>query len=247
MVTVFDLADEKAEQMGAVLLATEKGSVVESTRNDIIYTSLEEDIQLAFEKENSFSKELVLNGQSKQAFIEFFQIPIALVIVGAGNDAIPLLEMGNLLGWEVTVTDGRKTHAKTDRFINACQVLVSKPESILEQVQVDSRTGFVLMTHNYQYDLQLLKALIKIEIPYIGVLGPKKKLQKMLNDIETGGQKLSEAQLAKIYGPVGLDIGAETPEEIASSIVAEIQTVFNKKSAQMLKWKKDSIHSNNLI
>ena len=116
--------------------------------------------------------------------MDYIQPPISIVIVGAGNDAIPLLKMADLLGWEVKVVDGRNTHAKQDRFISACQVLVSRPEKVLEQIKIDDRTCFVLMTHNYQYDLEMLKALLPLNINYIGMLGPKKKLEKVLNDLE---------------------------------------------------------------
>jgi xanthine/CO dehydrogenase XdhC/CoxF family maturation factor len=99
------------------------------------------------------------------------------------------------------------------------------------------------MTHNYQYDLQMLKALLATQVHYIGVLGPKKKLLKMLDALKQEGVILTEAMLARIYGPTGLDIGAETPEEIAVSIIAEIQAAFTGKEGTMLKWKQDLIHS----
>ncbi|MEY4051484.1 MAG: hypothetical protein RIR64_469, partial [Bacteroidota bacterium] len=180
--------------------------------------------------------------QSINAFLDYIQPPISIVIVGAGNDAIPLSKMADLLGWEVKVVDGRNTHAKQDRFISACQVLVSKPEKVLEQIKIDDRTCFVLMTHNYQYDLEMLKALLPLNINYIGMLGPKKKLEKVLNDLATQGIVPTDKQLESIYGPTGLDIGAETAEEIASSIIAEIQAVFNKKEGSKLKLKTSQIH-----
>jgi xanthine dehydrogenase accessory factor len=168
---------------------------------------------------------------------------ISLVIVGAGNDAIPLMQMATILGWDVKVVDGRNTHAKQDRFINACQVLVSKPEKVLEQMDIDNRTCFVLMTHNYQYDLQMIKALLTIDTPYIGLLGPKKKFNRIIEDLQQEGIVPSPAQLAKIYGPTGLDIGAENSEEIAVSIIAEIQAVMNGRYGTMLKLKPTQIHS----
>lgn len=167
---------------------------------------------------------------------------ISLVIIGAGNDAIPLMQMATILGWEVKVVDGRQTHAKQDRFINACQVLVSKPEKVLEQITIDHRTCFVLMTHNYQYDLQMIKALLPLDIPYVGLLGPKKKYNRIIEDLNKEGVSTSEKDLAKIYGPTGLAIGAETSEEIASSIIAEIQAVLNHQTGSMLKWKETQIH-----
>lgn len=179
---------------------------------------------------------------TSDVLIQNIEPTISLVIIGAGNDAIPLMQMATILGWNVTVVDGRQTHAKQDRFINACQVLVSKPEKVLEQIILDHRTCFVLMTHNYQYDLQMIKVLLPLDIPYIGLLGPKKKYNRIIEDLKKVGICPSKVQLAKIYGPTGLAIGAETAEEIASSIIAEIQAVLNGQAGSMLKWKETQIH-----
>ena len=194
----------------------------------------------------SFDAYLQLSESNKQwpseALIQIIEPAISLVIIGAGNDAIPLMQMATILGWEVKVVDGRQTHAKQDRFINACQVLVSKPEKVLEQITIDHRTCFVLMTHNYQYDLQMIKALLPINLPYVGLLGPKKKYNRIVEDLQKQGINPTDNQLAKIYGPTGLAIGAETSEEIASSIIAEIQAVINNQTGSMLKWKENQIH-----
>src|ERR1019366_4524873 len=124
-------------------------------------------------------------------------------------------------GWDVRVVDGRGTHAKPERFASACQVLVSKPEEVLEQITIDKQTVFVLMTHNYNYDLAMLRALLLHNVTYIGLLGPKKKLDRTIDEIRDEGIKIDEEVLKNIYGPVGLEIGAETAEEIAIGIIAE--------------------------
>jgi xanthine/CO dehydrogenase XdhC/CoxF family maturation factor len=164
-------------------------------------------------------------------------------VVGAGNDAIPLMQIADTIGWEVRVVDGRGTHAKPERFVSACQVLVSRPEKVLEQIPIDDQTVFVLMTHNYNYDLAMLKSLLQRKVRYIGVLGPKKKLDRMLTEMRDEGMQLSGEQLNTIYGPVGLEIGAETAEEIAISIIAEIKAVLAGKPGGLLRNKQDVIHS----
>ena len=166
-----------------------------------------------------------------------------MVVVGAGNDAIPMMQIADTLGWNVRVVDGRNTHAKPERFVSACQVLVSKPEQVLEQIPMDERTVFVMMTHNYNYDLAMLKALLHANTPYIGMLGPKKKLDRMLDELRASGMVINEEMLKKVYGPSGLEIGAETPEEIALSIIAEIQSVLTGNQGGQLKLKQDVIHS----
>jgi xanthine/CO dehydrogenase XdhC/CoxF family maturation factor len=141
------------------------------------------------------------------------------------------------------VADGRPGHATKARFAKAQRVLVAKPNEILSHLQPDAQTVFALMTHNYNYDLALLKQLVQLDsCRYIGTLGPKKKLFRMLADLKREDIHLSEAQLSKIYGPVGLDTGAETSEEIALSIIAEINAVLNGKNGGLLRDKKEPIH-----
>jgi xanthine/CO dehydrogenase XdhC/CoxF family maturation factor len=240
VVTLFDLSDKKKNQLGTSIYQGQDGTEAFSIEMEV---QIKSQINVAFEKGQSLFTSISLSSGIVNAFIEFMQPPISMVVVGAGNDAIPMLQIGNMLGWEVKIVDGRNTHAKQDRFINACQVLVSKPEKVLEQIEIDHRTCFVLMTHNYKYDLAMLKLLLNTKVPYIGVLGPKKKLQKMLDEIKTDGMLITDQMLSKIYGPTGLEIGAETAPEIATSIIAEIQAVLNNKEGKMLKWKQDLIHS----
>ncbi|WP_339655784.1 XdhC family protein, partial [uncultured Salegentibacter sp.] len=113
--------------------------------------------------------------------------------------------------------------------------------------EIDHRSFFVLMSHNYNYDLAVLKMLFKEKlIPYIGILGPLKKYQRMLNDLEDENYDWEDENLDKIYAPVGLEIGAETPAEIGLSILAEIQMVLNGKSAKPLREKVTPIHDKKL-
>ena len=176
-------------------------------------------------------------------FVEILEPPISLVIVGGGNDALPLMEIASVLGWHVTIIDGRDTHANKQRFPNAKQIIVGNPSDAKKALQIDSRTVFVLMTHNYNYDMEMLGSLLQENSRYIGVLGPKKKLEKMLAELETKGLKMTRAQKNKIYGPVGLDIGAEAAEEIAISILSEIKAVLSNRKGSSLHELSDTIHS----
>jgi len=243
LVTLFNLKDRRGIQIGTCLFATPDGAITSSVHDNDLKSAIQPTLTEIFVEKNSAFKDFTMQGIVTNAFIELLAPPISLVIIGAGNDAIPMMQIASILGWEVKIVDGRNTHAKADRFINACQVLVSKPAAVLEQIKIDSRTCFVLMTHNYNYDLQMMQALIETEIKYIGLLGPKKKQEKILSELKQKGVEITDEKLAKIYGPTGLDIGAASPEEIATSIIAEIQAVFNNKEGTMLKWKKDQIHS----
>jgi len=230
--TLFSLENKK--QPGSVMLFREKDSFEKIT--DEILGSIKNDAFDVLKLKLSRFENYPIDGQDFDAFLEFIPPPIQLVIAGAGNDAQPLAEMANILGWEIIVADGRQTHASQQRFPNVKEVLVAKPEALLAQVEIDNQTAFVLMTHNYNYDIALLNLLLKTDAPYIGTLGPKKKLIRMLEELDETEKE------SRVHGPVGLDIGAETAEEIAVSIIAEIKATFAGASAGMLKEKKNPIH-----
>ncbi len=177
------------------------------------------------------------------ALMQVVEPAVSLVIVGAGNDAIPLAALSRLIGWETTIVDGRSTHANSGRFPGADRIIVSKAGTAPDQIPVDDLTAFVLMTHNYNYDLEMLRQLITREITYIGLLGPLSKLQRMMQELGSGDPV--QAEFNNIFSPVGLDIGAETADEIALSVTAEIMSVMRKTSAGPLRNKKEPIHVRN--
>ncbi|MDP1843740.1 MAG: XdhC family protein [Sediminibacterium sp.] len=184
-----------------------------------------------------------IEANQQQFFIEYSLPSIAFVVVGAGNDAMPLVQMAHLLGWNTTLVDGRPTHATRSRFAVAENIIIGKPKEILPQLTIDNRTAIVLMTHNYNYDTELLGLLNQYEVPYIGLLGPQAKRVRMLQELEEAGIHFSAEQLEHIYGPTGLNLGAETAEEIALSICSEIMAVLQEKDPQHLKNKVESIHA----
>jgi xanthine/CO dehydrogenase XdhC/CoxF family maturation factor len=242
LVTFFDPENKNKNQPGTRLLLEEDGSLYGNLDDRLLKETVLEDARKAMLLKLSLFKKYNTANQQVTAFIEYFTPAVSLVIVGAGNDAHPMLGIADILGWETSIVDGRATHATAERFMAACQVLVSRPESALEHIPIDDQTVFVLMTHNYNYDLAILRALLQTKAVYIGVLGPKKKLDRMLDEIQAGGLKLNGEQLSRVYGPVGLDIGSETPGEIAISVIAEIKSVLAGKSGQSLRMKDDVIH-----
>ena len=243
LVTLFFPHKKNEVHPGACFLLESNGNTTGSIPFSWLEASLLADVQRSMLMGKSAFIEYKNNNDSITAFIEFFNPVVSLVVVGAGNDAIPMVNIADTLGWDVRVVDGRNTHAKPDRFASACQVLVSKPEAVLDQINIDNRTAFVMMTHNYNYDIAMLKALLHKDLAYIGMLGPKKKLDRMLLELREDGMLIDDQMLEKVYGPTGLEIGAETPEEIALSIIAEIQSVIQQKSGSNLKLRADMIHS----
>jgi len=239
LLTLFSL-DRSSDQPGTSLLYAD-GKVYTGLSGDWEDCTMA-DVKEAFGDRMSCFKEYSYCNQVFNGFIEFIPPPPAVVIAGAGNDVLPLVEITAMLGWHTTVVDGRPHYATARRFRKADRVLVARPENVLDQLTVDIQTLFLLMTHNYNYDLAFLRELITKGFQYIGILGPKKKLDRMLGELQGEGLRLNEEQLASIHSPVGLDIGAETAEEIAVSIIAEIKTVLAGRSGGVLKGKPDSIH-----
>ncbi len=238
IVTVFSLK-RNAFQIGTALFFRKDGLPI--NHNDEVL-NLISDVKEALENKTSTVKKLQ-EENGNEALIEYIKPSISLVIAGAGNDIQPLVKIAAVLGWRITVGEGRATHATVKRFPEANEVSVVKAEQFLDNIIIDDQTYFLLMTHNYKYDLAVLKELLKTKFHYIGILGPKSKFNRMLDDLLVEGITVNKEQLKRIHSPVGLDIGTETSEEIALSIVSEIKAVASEKNGTSLKYKEGKIHS----
>ena len=244
LVTLFDLDNNQNVQYGTCLLLEENGTLSGKIPLQQFEEAVLKDITDVMQNGESVFKQYKSGDVSVTAFFEFLHPPVSLVVLGAGNDAIPLMKFADVLGWDFRIVDRRDTHANKERYPTASQILVANPDVALEHLAYDNRTFFVLVTHSYKCDYYMLKSLCAAAVPYIGILGPKKKLHRMLEEIQHNeGIHLNDDKVATIYGPTGLDIGAETPEEIALSIIAEIQAVLTGKMGGMLKTKNEVIHS----
>lgn len=230
LVTLFS-RQHSAEQIGTSLLYT--GGLVTTTLTGPLREAIVNNTLL-----NGGGSHFTRYGPH-DAFIEFLSPPPSLVVAGAGNDVLPLVETASLLGWRLTIVDGRPHYAEKARFPKAERVIIAKPHEVLPRLDHDPQHFFLLMTHNYQYDLALLKELLPHRFPYIGVLGPRSKLDRMLGEV---GYPLDESQRAAIHGPIGLDIGAETAAEIAVSIVAEIKAFLSGHGGHPLRENTQPIH-----
>jgi len=240
LVTLFSLENKKDTQPGTCLLLKENG---QTDRNTPLKDILVKDGMQVLQNGQSVFRTYQSESKSLTAFIELVAPAVALIAIGAGNDVIPLIAMAEILGWETMVIDGRPAYAKKERFVSSCKVLVSKPENVISQIAIDERTVFVLMTHNYNYDMAMLHQLLLKNVVYVGMLGPKKKLDRILVELHEQGANFTQDQLASVHSPVGLDIGAETSEEIALSILSEIKAVLSGKQGLSLHSNTGSIHS----
>lgn len=242
LVTLFSLQDRKAAQPGTCFMLTDDDQFSNNLTDGQLKDTIRNDAVEVLRNTASATKTYI-TGTEFTGFVELVKPAVSLVIIGAGNDAIPLTQMAAILGWETTVVDGRPNYALPERFPQATRILVSKPEQVCRQLMFDDHTVMVLMTHNYNYELALLKQVLPLNLVYLGILGPKKKLERLLNELEDSGTRISEQQLNHIYGPVGLDIGSEGAEEIALSIIAEIKAVLSQRNGLSLKYKAATIHT----
>jgi len=241
LITMFSLNNRHAAQPGTCLLMTSDEQTTGSIPDNEIKDALLADAKDVLKNGNSVTKTYVY-GNGYTCFIELLQPAVSLIIFGAGNDAIPMVQLASVLGWQVTLVDGRANYAVPERFPLVKKIIIAKPEQTLSQLFFDKRTVIVLMTHNYNYDMAMLKQLLPLELPYVASLGPKKRLQRMLDELQEEGINFTSRQLKSIYGPAGIDIGSENSDEIALSIIAEIQAVLNKRIVNSLR-DKTAVHN----
>ena len=168
-----------------------------------------------------------------------------LTIYGAGNDVQPLVRMAANLGWRVTVVDGRANLTVAHRFPDAEKVITVRFDELTPDVQ---HKGFaVLMSHNYHYDYAVLKQLNnRPEVHYIGLLGPRKKADLILDNMTAEGIDITSLH-HRLFAPVGLNIGAEAADEIAIAIMAELLAIYNGHAAGFLRDLDGPIHNRHIL
>jgi xanthine/CO dehydrogenase XdhC/CoxF family maturation factor len=235
--TVFSVEGLVEMEIGARVMLADDGAISTNIESPNFLPTLVSDIKASFQTLNSSIHQYQLPSGSVKVFIEVIQPPTPLIIFGAGSDAIPVANFAQALGWNVTVVDCRASEATGDRFSLADQVILTRRDIIDRQVLVEANTAAVVMTHNYFDDLEILKMLLPSPAQYIGVLGAKKRTEGLLNKLI-----YTKDQLERLYFPIGIDLGAETPQEIALAIVAEVQAVLSHRAAGFLKHRPAPIH-----
>jgi xanthine dehydrogenase accessory factor len=161
-------------------------------------------------------------GKVQNAFVESLAAPQRLVIFGAGDDAMPVVEMASLMGWNVTVVDGRLELARTERFPKARQVLAIRAGT-LSELAITPEDAVVVMTHSFEQDREWLAAVLPVVPRYLGVLGARHRSSLLVSEVSAlTGLSIAEC-CDRIYAPVGLDLGGDCPEAIALAVIAEAQ------------------------
>lgn len=177
----------------------------------------------------------VMTFGDSEVFLEIVEPAQPLIIIGAGHDAIPLAAIAKELGWYVTVADGRPAYATVDRFPSADCVTVLRPDQPLDWLAIPPEAAVVLMTHNYIQDRTLLPFILAKRLRYLGILGPRVRTERLFEEMGLEPPKY-------LHGPVGLDIGAGSPETIAVAIVSEISAVLAGRSGGMLRDREGPIY-----
>lgn len=230
-------------ETGARLFFDESGAVVREKLSDEAAETIEGEVRALLQgREASGCHVIEVGGAS--VFVETLLPPVPLVIFGAGHDALPVVELARTLGWQTEVVDPQARPASLERFAAADKVTLARPEDAAERVRITPRTLTLLMSHNYTHDLALLRLLLASPAPYIGVMGPRKRTERMLKELAARDElfRLEESDLSRLHSPAGLDIGANSTAEIALSIVAEMRAVLEGRRGGMLRERRGSIH-----
>jgi xanthine/CO dehydrogenase XdhC/CoxF family maturation factor len=171
-----------------------------------------------------------------RVFVEWLAPPVQLMVCGAGTDAQPVVTQAAALGWSVVVLDQRADFARESRFPGADRVIAARDVAALDGLRLDARTAAIVMSHSFAQDTFFLESLLQHPLGYLGVLGARRRTLELLARLGR------DAMPPGLHAPAGLDIGAETPEQIALSILSEVQATFAKRRGGALCERDGSIH-----
>jgi xanthine/CO dehydrogenase XdhC/CoxF family maturation factor len=245
LATIFAHTDRK--EVGKKLLITPGATKLHNLKDEELECLISTDLEKLFEAKKSEAKAYIREGKETEVFIELIQPTVSLIIFGGGFDARPVSQLAKSLGWEVTITDECVAHIAPLFFPTADNLSLCHRDFVDRDFHITPYTACILMSHNYEYDRDVLKKLLKSETPYIGILGPRKRFDKMLTEFSKADIMLSPKDMHRIHSPIGLDIGAEAPDEIAVSIIAEIQSKFANRSGGFLKYRTGPIHQRDTV
>jgi xanthine dehydrogenase accessory factor len=177
-----------------------------------------------------------------EVFVEGIDAPSNLVVVGSGPDVNPVVELAKRVDFQVTVVTFRGALSSGENFPAADAVRATSPADLRDDIDFDTDTYVVVMTHNFIDDRLAVEDLIETPVPYIGLMGPQERFEEMLEDFADEGIEITEDDTSRIYTPIGLDLGGDSPYQIAYSIVAEALAVANNRIPQHLTERERPIH-----
>lgn len=229
------------EHVGAKLLVlpgqSAQGSLGDAELERRVIADAERAIWNGSARTLTYTIESAPGTRSYEVFIEGFPPPPRLIIVGAGHIAIPLTTFAKTLNYRVVVVDARAAFATRERFPQADELIVEWPDEVLEKMDLNPSTSVAVLTHDPKFDEPTLKVVLARKVGYVGAIGSRKT--KAERDERLKKQGMTAEQLAQIHGPIGLNIGANNPEETALAIMAEIVAKrHGKDAASIMNWNK---------
>ncbi len=229
------------EHVGAKLLVLpgkqSSGSLGNTTLDALVLEDAERAIWSGDASTHTYKLESASGTQSYDVFVEGFPPPPTLIIVGAGHIAIPLTTFAKTLNYRVVVIDARAAFATRERFPHADELIVEWPDDVLEKMDLNPSTSVAVLTHDPKFDEPTLQVVLARPVGYIGAIGSRKTSEERSERLKKQG--VTDEQLQRIHGPIGLNIGALSPEEMALAIMAEIvATRHGKDRTSVPNWQK---------
>ena len=215
-------------EVGAKLLVDRDGSTIGTFGSAELDRAVVDDARTAMDERSSRVVSYPVPGMAQPdgrilVFHEVLEPQPQLLIVGAGHIAVPLAHYGKTLGFEVVVLDDRDKYANRERFPDADQVMAADFGGTLQDFPLTAATYVVIITRAHTYDEESLRLILNKPTAYIGMIGSRRRVQTVLRTL--AGEGYDRERLSAIHAPIGLDIGSETPEEIALAIIAEVVAV----------------------
>jgi len=230
-------ADNGAAQAGQKILIRDGRAVQGSLGDDrLTAAAIAEAAERLKEEKSKLVPLKLAGGGSAEVFFEVLPAPPKLVVVGAGHIAVPLVKIAKILDFHVTVLDDRILFANRERFPDADDVRVGDMAEELKAMAITPSTYIVLITRGHKYDEPCLREIIHSSAKYIGMIGSRRRIKACFERFKNE-ERIAEEVIARVYAPIGLDIGTETPEEIALAIMAEIVKVRRGGTAKSLSGK----------
>lgn len=184
-------------------------------------------------------------GMDVRVFIVSYAPKPAMYVFGAIDFSRAMARIGKYLGYRVTVVDARPIFATKQRIPDADEVVVAWPDEFLSNAPVDNRTALIVLTHDVKFDIPLLQVALKTDAAYIGAMGSRRTHANRIEALREAG--ISDADLERVSAPIGLDIGARTPEETAISIAAEIVALRERRRGGRLSEGSLPVHNDRSV
>lgn len=236
-VTIVESEGSTPRSLGSMMLVDGEGSILEGTiGGGVLEQKARKDAANCILRNKSSLIDYNLDRDSKTGnilpmacggkvslFIKVYSSREKLILAGAGHVAEKIAKMAHILGYSITVLDSRKERLNDQLFPQADNLILGNIMDNIKKVNIDHSTFIIIVTHGHKHDQDVLEMVLDSKAKYVGMIGSKKKVRTTFNNLLEKGY--SKEELSKIYSPIGLDLGGETPEEIALSIMAEIQAV----------------------